>query len=160
MSTIHTRLCDLLAIEHPILQAGMGRAKGSPTTPALVAAVSEAGGLGCLGAAGLEPDEIRLAIREIKGLTSRPFAVGLLLPASLAEADLTREEVRERISIEFPKHWRFVQSLHERYGLRALQLPMRYTVSPTFIKEQVAAVLDEGVSGLCRWPRRSRLGSS
>ena len=49
MSTLRTPLCDLLEIDVPILQAGMGRGIGSTTTPALVAAVSEAGGMGCLG---------------------------------------------------------------------------------------------------------------
>jgi nitronate monooxygenase len=145
MPVLHTRLCDLLSIEFPILQAGMGRAKGSPTTPSLVAAVSEAGGMGCLGAAGLEPEEIRAAIREIKLLTPRPFGVGLLLPASLADADVTRDEIRELIEDKYPKHWRFVQSLYERYGLQSLTLPMKHTISPTFIKEQVAAVFAEGV---------------
>ena len=55
-ATLHTPVCDLLGIEYPILQAGMGRAKGLVTSPALVAAVSEAGGLGCLGGVGLDPE--------------------------------------------------------------------------------------------------------
>jgi NAD(P)H-dependent flavin oxidoreductase YrpB (nitropropane dioxygenase family) len=145
MLALHTRLCDLLAIEYPIIQAGMGRAMGSPTTPGLVAAVSEAGGMGCLGAAGLVPGEIRAAIREIKGLTSHPFGVGLLLPASLADADITRDEIRTHIQAQYPRHWQFVQSLYERYGIEPHQLPMTYSVSPTHIKQQVASVLEEGV---------------
>ena len=46
-----TRLCDLLGIEHPIIQAPMA---GS-TTPELAAAVSEGGGLGSLGCASMTP---------------------------------------------------------------------------------------------------------
>jgi nitronate monooxygenase len=65
VSVLRTPLCDLLGIELPILQAGMGRARGSPTTPALVAAVSEAGGLGCLGATGMEHGRIRAGRNEI-----------------------------------------------------------------------------------------------
>lgn len=55
---LHTSLCDLLNIDTPILQAGVGANLGNPTTPALVAAVSKAGGLGCLGAAGFTPEEV------------------------------------------------------------------------------------------------------
>jgi len=61
-------ICKLLGIELPILQAGMGRTHGTPTPPALVAAVSNAGGMGCLGGVGLEPDELKRAITEIRRL--------------------------------------------------------------------------------------------
>ncbi len=50
---------------------------GGPSTPELVAAVSNAGGLGSLGAAYLTPDQITDAIRRIRALTSRPFNVNL-----------------------------------------------------------------------------------
>ena len=50
---------------------------GGPSTPELVAAVSNAGGLGSLGAAYLTPDQIRDAIERIRSLTSRPFQVNL-----------------------------------------------------------------------------------
>ena len=63
-----------LRIEHPIILAPMG---GGPSTPELVAAVSNSGGLGSLGAAYLAPDQITEAIRKIKSLTSKPFNVNL-----------------------------------------------------------------------------------
>src|SRR5579863_10454908 len=50
---------------------------GGPSTPELVAAVSNAGGLGSLGAAYLTPDQISDAIRRIRSLTSKPFHVNL-----------------------------------------------------------------------------------
>lgn len=50
---------------------------GGPSTPELVAAVSNAGGLGSLGAAYLTPDQLRDAIQGIRSLTSRPFQVNL-----------------------------------------------------------------------------------
>jgi nitronate monooxygenase len=145
MPALHTRLCDLLSIEYPIMQAGMGRAMGSPTTPALVAAVSEAGGMGCLGATGLAPDEIRAAIREIKRLTSRTFGVGLLLPASLADADMTRESIRTLVKADYPEHWAFARSLYQRYAIEPAELPMTHSLSPTIIKQQVACVIEETV---------------
>ena len=49
--TLHTPLCDLLQIEHPIMLAGMGGVSYAD----LVAAVSNAGGYGCLGMAGRGP---------------------------------------------------------------------------------------------------------
>lgn len=70
-----TSLCDLLGVEYPIVQSGMGGVAG----PALAAAVSRAGGLGILGCAHLPPDEVRRRIREVKALTDRPFGVNLLL---------------------------------------------------------------------------------
>jgi nitronate monooxygenase len=67
-------LLGLLGIEHPIIQGPLG---GGPSTPELVAAVSNAGGLGSLGAAYLTPDQITDTIRRIRSLTSRPFNVNL-----------------------------------------------------------------------------------
>ncbi|HEV2438525.1 MAG TPA: nitronate monooxygenase [bacterium] len=67
-------LLRTLGIAHPIIQGPMG---GGPSTPELVAAVSNAGGLGSLGAAYLTPDQIRDAVRRIRALTDRPFNVNL-----------------------------------------------------------------------------------
>ncbi|WP_108672198.1 NAD(P)H-dependent flavin oxidoreductase [Peribacillus acanthi] len=71
---IHTKLCELLGIQYPIIQAGMA---GGPANADLVIAVSEAGGLGTLGAAYMKPEEIRESIRKIKSNTEKPFAVNL-----------------------------------------------------------------------------------
>ena len=77
--TLHTRICDLFGIEVPIVLAGMGGA----STPALAAAVSNAGGLGILGAAACTPDDLRAWIRTTRSLTDKPFGVDTLLPASV-----------------------------------------------------------------------------
>ena len=53
---------------------------GGATTPELVAAVSNAGGLGSLGAGYMKPDDIRSAISDIRVLTNRPFAINLFIP--------------------------------------------------------------------------------
>ena len=65
-------------VELPVVQAPMG---GGPSTPDLVAAVSNAGGLGSLGAPYLTPTQILEAIRKIRALTDRPFAVNLFAGA-------------------------------------------------------------------------------
>ncbi len=72
---LRTRLCDLLGIEHPIVLGGMG----ASTSPSLVAAVSDAGGLGVLGASAQTPEELARAADAIRAATSRPFGLNLLL---------------------------------------------------------------------------------
>ena len=73
---IRTRLCTLLEIEHPIVLGGM--ASGA-TGPALVAAVSNAGGLGTLGISGLSAETIREHMAAIRSATEKPYAVNFLL---------------------------------------------------------------------------------
>lgn len=72
-------LCKLLDIRHPIIQAGMG---GGQTTAELVAAVSNAGGLGVLGAVQMNADQLLTAIKKIKRNTAKPFGVNLWLGPS------------------------------------------------------------------------------
>ena len=71
MRRLHTPVCDLLGIEVPILQAGMAGC----TTPELVAAVSNAGGLGIIGGLRMSADQLRNDIRRVRELTTRPFGV-------------------------------------------------------------------------------------
>jgi enoyl-[acyl-carrier protein] reductase II len=70
-----TRLTDLLGIEHPIIQGGMAWT----ATAELVAAVSNAGGIGIIGAGHMPTDILRSEIRNAKALTSKPFGVNLML---------------------------------------------------------------------------------
>jgi enoyl-[acyl-carrier protein] reductase II len=75
-SPLRTPICDMLGIEYPVVLAGMGGVSLSR----LVAAVSNAGGLGVIGGATLSADELRTEIRRTRELTDRPFAVDLLAP--------------------------------------------------------------------------------
>lgn len=79
--TLKTPLCDFFGIEYPILLAGMGGTV-SPSGPDLTAAVSEAGGLGVLGGAFIEPDELARRIERTRELTSKPFGVDTLIPSA------------------------------------------------------------------------------
>ncbi|MBT3350523.1 MAG: nitronate monooxygenase [Nitrospinaceae bacterium] len=72
---IRTRVCDLLSIELPIALGGMGSVYGID----LVAAVSEAGGLGALGCSLLGPDEVKKAAADIRVKTDKPFALNFLI---------------------------------------------------------------------------------
>src|SRR5574337_1812984 len=71
---LRTPICDRLGIEFPILQAGMGFVAHAE----LAAAVSNAGGLGCIGAGTMSADELREQIRLCRDLTDRPFGVDIL----------------------------------------------------------------------------------
>ena len=72
--TIRTRLTEILGIEHPVMLAGMG----GVSYHQLVAAVSEAGGFGCLGASTMPGDQMVDEIRAVNALTDKPFGVDLL----------------------------------------------------------------------------------
>ena len=94
--TLRTALCDLLGIEYPIVQSGMGSVAG----PELAAEVSKAGGLGILGGLLKTADQLRDEIRRVRALTARPFGVNLWLqelrppvPAhSIADATLAQAQ--------------------------------------------------------------------
>jgi nitronate monooxygenase len=80
---MRTPLCELLGIEHPVLQSGMRRLAG----PDLVAEVSNAGGLGLLAGVGQVPDDLRQQIRQVRALTSRPFGVNLWLHPAITSPE-------------------------------------------------------------------------
>jgi len=72
---IHTRICDLLGIPHPIVLGGMGNA----TTAPLVAAVSNAGGFGTLGTSAFDASTLGREIAAIHERTDKPFGINHLL---------------------------------------------------------------------------------
>ncbi len=71
---MRTRLTELLDIEHPVMLAGMG----GVSYHALVAAVSDAGGIGTLGASTMRPGQLPEEMALVKAATSKPFGVDLL----------------------------------------------------------------------------------
>ena len=73
---LRTELCELVGIHVPVIQAGMSVF----TSPSLAAAVSNAGGLGSLGAWQRPVDQLRRDIRELRDATDRPFAVNHVVP--------------------------------------------------------------------------------
>lgn len=89
---LHTRLCDLLGIEHPAISAPM---TGTATAD-LAAAVSNAGGFGLIGGSGGDPDWLRAQIRATRERTDKPFGVGFI---SLYPGldDLVRVAIEEQV---------------------------------------------------------------
>jgi enoyl-[acyl-carrier protein] reductase II len=73
--SLRTRVTELLGIEHPIIQGGMAWT----ATAELAGAVSNAGGLGIIGAGHMPTDILREEVRRAKTITDRPFGVNLML---------------------------------------------------------------------------------
>jgi len=100
----------LSTLEHPIVQAPMG---GGPGTPALGAAVCEAGGLGFLAAGYRTPDDVRSELAELRQLTERPFGLNLFVPGPPASdrdalgryaGALASEAERYGVELGEPRH--------------------------------------------------------
>lgn len=77
----NNKITDMLNIKYPILQGGMAWV----ATHELAAAVSEAGGLGIIGAGNAPPDVIRSEIKKLRELTDKPFGVNIMLMSPFAE---------------------------------------------------------------------------
>ena len=74
MGAMHTRLTEMLGIEHPVMLAGMG----GVSYHAVVAAVSGAGGFGTLGAATMSSEQLDSEMAAVRAATDKPFGVDLL----------------------------------------------------------------------------------
>jgi NAD(P)H-dependent flavin oxidoreductase YrpB (nitropropane dioxygenase family) len=155
---LKTKLCDMLDIEYPILSAGMGPSLIGERTGApveLVAAVSEAGGLGVLGGAGFTVEEMREHIREIKKLTDKPFGVDILLPPALVRAgdeEFTepKETPLQEIVDQLPKEHRdFIMNVKEELGLPDIDASVRTGSTTMRPHAAVKVIIEEKVPLFC-----------
>ena len=114
MPTFTTALTRLLNVDIPIIQAPMG----SQASPALVAAVSNAGAFGMLSVGWNSPDEIRQKIRATRALTDRPFGVNLALNDSQDERlKVCFDEDATIISFFWGDPAPYVESVHDAGGI-------------------------------------------
>jgi nitronate monooxygenase len=127
---MHNELLARLGIRHPIIQAPMGGANATP--PALVAAVSNAGGLGFLGAAYMPPDQIARESAAIRALTPKPFGINLFTPTPSAELPSDISPALERLA-----------PFHEELRIPA---PVKPTLPSFGFDDQLAAVLESGAT--------------
>ena len=111
--SVSTRVTKLFNIKHPLILPGMSWI----STPHLVAAVSNAGGLGLLATGPLSAEDTRRSIREIRTLTDKPFGIGctLLMPGAKENAKVALEEKVPVINISLGKADWIVQECH-KYG--------------------------------------------
>lgn len=108
-----TKITELLNIKYPILLPGMSWI----STPELVAAVSNAGGLGILASGPLTPEQTRNSINRIRELTNKPFGIGvtLLMPGAKENAEVALELQVPVINFSLGKGDWLVKRAHE-YG--------------------------------------------
>lgn len=124
----NTELTQRLGVRLPIFQAPMA---GGATTPELVAAVSNAGGLGALGAGYMEPAAIEAACARIRELTDKPFQVNLFVPERGLQEGASAEAANAALA-----------PFRDELGLDEPEVPAE--PSPDFA-DQVAAILRAGV---------------
>ena len=134
---MQTRLTLVLGIQFPIVLPGMSWI----STPKLVAAVSEAGGLGVLASGPLSQEETREAIREIRSLTNKPFGVGvsLLMPGAKENAEIALEEKVPVINFSLGKGDWIVKRVRE-YGGK--------TIATVVTEEHAQSAVRSGVDAL------------
>ncbi|PAD34889.1 NAD(P)H-dependent flavin oxidoreductase [Terribacillus saccharophilus] len=126
------RLLKALSISHPIIQAPMA---GGITTAELVIAVSEAGGLGMIGAGYLEAESTRRQIQEIKAGTNKPFGINLFVPSPYKE----EKDVIHRAQLSLKP---FLEKLGSLSGENAFN---SYEQTLEIFLEQVKVIIEEQV---------------
>ena len=123
-----TRVSDRLNLRHPIIQGPFG---GGLSSVALVAAVSDAGGLGSFGVHHLDPAGITAVVGELNVATAGPFALNLWVSNhDLPEAEMTPERFAAAVAR--------LQPFYDEVGVEPPAFPERF--APTF-EEQAEAVL-------------------
>ncbi len=118
-----TRITELFGIEYPIIMSGMSWI----SVPKMVAAVSEAGGLGILATGVLDAKQTREAVKEIRSLTDKPFGgnASLLFPGAAENAVVMLEEQVPVINFALGKGDWIVQMAHE-YGGKVVATVTNY----------------------------------
>jgi nitronate monooxygenase/enoyl-[acyl-carrier protein] reductase II len=119
---LRTRFTEAVDVEHPLASAGMG---GGATSGELVGAVSEAGGLGVLGATFLQPDDTADLVRRARELTSKPIGINLLLHAAEDRVDEVLAHQPQVLSTAWSRDDQDLESIfaraHER-GARVMHM--------------------------------------
>jgi enoyl-[acyl-carrier protein] reductase II len=138
---LKTELCDLLGIEYPIIQGGMAWV----ATAELAAAVSEAGGLGIIGAGSMPKETLREEIRKANELTDKPFGVNLMLLVphvnELFEVILDEQVAVVTTGAGNPQP--YVEPLREK-GIKVIPVVPSVALARRVERHGVAAVIAEG----------------
>jgi NAD(P)H-dependent flavin oxidoreductase YrpB (nitropropane dioxygenase family) len=154
--TLRTKFCDRVGIDYPVILAGMGPVAGTGepvATSELVAAVSNAGGLGVLGGVAYSPDQLRTEIRKIRSLTDKPFGVDLLLSPNFlfpkGKDTVPAAPGRDRLPKE---NVEAIARIAKDLGIELVEAPDDEEVMGAWIEQgkswagsQIEVILEEGV---------------
>jgi len=140
---LRTKLCEMFGIEYPIILAGMGDVIKDTcvSTGELCAAVSNAGGIGFIGAGSMSTKALRQHISDAKRLSSKPFGVDIPFPAGTGD-ERTMAEIEAGLPTEQVK---FADSLFEKLGLPREKSPSGKIMDAAFSKELWRVTVDEGI---------------
>lgn len=136
-----TSICDVLGIKYPILQGGMAWV----ATAELAAAVSNAGGLGIIGAGNAPGDFVRNEIRKAKKLTDKPFGVNIMLLSPFVEEviDIVYEERVPVITTGAGNPGKYIARFKE-IGTKIIPVVPAVALAKKMEQEGVDAVIAEG----------------
>ncbi len=139
---IVTPLCELLGIQHPILQGGMAWV----STVELVVAVSEAGGLGIIGAGNAPPDYVRDQVRQVKKGTDEPFGINIPLFSPFVEAvmEICIEERVPVVATGAGSPAQYVPRLKEA-GIKVIPVVASVALAKRLERSGADAVVAEGM---------------
>ncbi|WP_166510712.1 enoyl-[acyl-carrier-protein] reductase FabK [Desulfallas thermosapovorans] len=139
---MRTRICDLLGIDYPVLQGGMAWV----STAELVAAVSEAGGLGIIGSGQAPPQWVREQVHRVKELTGKPFGVNVMLLSPHAE-EIIRLLVEERVAVVTTgagNPGKYLNLLHDA-GIKVIPVVSSVALAKRLVRSGVDALIAEGM---------------
>lgn len=139
---IHTPLCELLGIEYPIVQGGMAWAAAAE----LAAAVSNAGGLGVVGAGDRPPEAVRHELRRARALTDRPLGANVPLFAAGVE-DRLQVFIDEGVSVVTVGGGNAGPYLRplQRAGIRVIPVVASVALARRMARQGVDALIAEGM---------------
>lgn len=136
-----TRITELLGIQYPIIQGGMAWVAEHQ----LAAAVSEAGGLGLIGAASAPPEVVREEIRKAKELTDKPFGVNVMLmnPNAAEVAQVVIEEGIQVVTTGAGNPAKLIP-MWKKAGVRVIPVVASVAMARMMEKAGADAVVAEG----------------
>ncbi|ADL07817.1 enoyl-[acyl-carrier-protein] reductase FabK [Thermosediminibacter oceani] len=138
----HTEICDLLGIKYPIIQGGMAWV----ATAELAAAVSNAGGLGVIGAGKAPAEAVREEIRKTRSLTDKPFGVNVYFMSPFVD-EVMKVIIEERVPVVTTgagNPGKYIASLKEA-GTKIIPVIASVALAQRLEKIGVDAVIAEGM---------------
>lgn len=136
-----TEICDLLNIQYPIIQGGMAWV----ATAELAAAVSNAGGLGIIGAGNAPADFIKTEIQKVKKLTDKPFGVNIMLLSPFVE-DVIKVVYEEKVPVVTTgagNPGKYI-AMFKEIGTKVIPVVPSVALAKKMEKEGVDALIAEG----------------